>query len=68
VRVTEDRLAAIREISSRVTGASYEDVARTPFALIGTYGEMTAQLRAQASQDRRFGAAKRAGAQPRQRR
>lgn len=45
----EDRLAAIREISSRVTSASYEDVARTPFVLIGTHGEMTAQLRAQAS-------------------
>jgi probable F420-dependent oxidoreductase len=50
VRVTEDRPAAIRKISSRIPGASDEDVARTPFVLIGTYAEMAAQLRAQASQ------------------
>jgi probable F420-dependent oxidoreductase len=49
VRATGDRPAAIREISSRVTGASDEDVARTPFALIGTHSDMAAQLRSQAS-------------------
>jgi probable F420-dependent oxidoreductase len=48
VRVTQDRPAAIREISGRIAGASEDDVARTPFVLIGTYAEMAAQLSSQA--------------------
>ena len=50
VVVTEDREAAIEEISSRITGASADDVAHTPFVLIGTYEAMAAQLRSQADE------------------
>jgi alkanesulfonate monooxygenase SsuD/methylene tetrahydromethanopterin reductase-like flavin-dependent oxidoreductase (luciferase family) len=49
VAVTKDRAAAIQEISSDAPGASADDIAHTPFALIGTHEEMAAQLRAQAS-------------------
>ena len=48
VAVTDDREAAIREIASRIPGASADDVARTPFALIGSHEAMAAQLHAQA--------------------
>jgi alkanesulfonate monooxygenase SsuD/methylene tetrahydromethanopterin reductase-like flavin-dependent oxidoreductase (luciferase family) len=48
VVVTEDRQAATRETSTRVPGASDQDIARTPYALIGTYAEMADQLRTQA--------------------
>jgi ABC-type nitrate/sulfonate/bicarbonate transport system substrate-binding protein len=37
VRFTEDRPAAIAEISAEIPGASAEDVAGTPFLLIGSY-------------------------------
>ncbi len=50
VRVTQDRAASIEEISGRIPGASAQDVARTPFLLIGTHEEMAAQLRAQAEE------------------
>jgi alkanesulfonate monooxygenase SsuD/methylene tetrahydromethanopterin reductase-like flavin-dependent oxidoreductase (luciferase family) len=50
VQVTQERDAAIQKISSRLPGASADDLARTPFALIGTYQEMAAQLHAQADE------------------
>ncbi len=50
VVVTEDREAAIGEISSRIPGASADDVAHTPFALVGNYEAMAAQLRSQADE------------------
>jgi probable F420-dependent oxidoreductase len=50
VEVTQDRDAAMQEISSRLPGASADDLARTPFALIGTHQAMAAQLRAQADE------------------
>ena len=49
VAVTGDRAAAAEEISRDISGASAGDIAQTPFVLIGSYGEMAAQLRAQAS-------------------
>jgi probable F420-dependent oxidoreductase len=50
VSVTGNRAASIQEISGRIRGASADDVARTPFLLIGSYAEMAAQLRAQAEE------------------
>jgi probable F420-dependent oxidoreductase len=50
VRLTGDRAAAIQEISAKITGATAEDVARTPFLLIGTHEEMAAQLVRQAEE------------------
>lgn len=50
VEVTQERDAAIQKISGRLPGASADDLARTPFALIGTYQEMAAQLHAQADE------------------
>lgn len=50
VTVTGNRTASIQEISGRIPGASADDVARTPFLLIGSYAEMAAQLRAQAEE------------------
>ena len=52
VQATGDRDTAVEEISQRFPRASAEDVASTPFALIGTPEQMAAQLRAQA---REFG-------------
>jgi probable F420-dependent oxidoreductase len=49
VAVTEDREAMVQEISSDAPGASAHDIAHTPFALIGTYEEMAAQMQTQAS-------------------
>jgi probable F420-dependent oxidoreductase len=46
VTVTEDRDAVISQIADRMATAP-ADVARTPFALIGTHAEMAAQLRRQ---------------------
>ena len=40
----------IREIASRIPGASADEVARTPFALIGSHEAMAAQMRAQADE------------------
>ena len=50
VEVTGNRTAALEEISARIPGALPEDVARTPFLLIGSHEEMAAQLRAQAEE------------------
>lgn len=49
VRVTADRAAAIEQLSARIPGASAEDVARSPFVLIGSHEEMARQLVAQAA-------------------
>jgi len=49
VAVAEDREAAVQEISSDAVGASADDIAQTPFVLIGTHEEMAAQMQAQAS-------------------
>jgi probable F420-dependent oxidoreductase len=50
VRVTDDRVGAIQEISGRIPGASAEDVAHTPFVLIGSHEAIAAQLRTQAEE------------------
>jgi probable F420-dependent oxidoreductase len=50
VTVTDDRDAAVREITDRIPGASAGDVASTPFVLVGSYEEMAAQLRVQAEE------------------
>jgi alkanesulfonate monooxygenase SsuD/methylene tetrahydromethanopterin reductase-like flavin-dependent oxidoreductase (luciferase family) len=50
VTVTGDRDAAIRDISSRLPGASADDIAHTPFVLAGSHQAMAGQLRAQAGE------------------
>jgi probable F420-dependent oxidoreductase len=50
VTVTEDRDAAVRRIADRMAITPPADVARTPFALIGTHAEMAAQLRRQSEE------------------
>jgi probable F420-dependent oxidoreductase len=50
VRVTGDRAAVIEELSGRVSGASPDDIASTPFVLIGSHEEMARQLVTQAEQ------------------
>jgi alkanesulfonate monooxygenase SsuD/methylene tetrahydromethanopterin reductase-like flavin-dependent oxidoreductase (luciferase family) len=50
VTVTEDRASSLNEISGSILGASAEDVARTPFLLVGTYEQMAAQLLGQAEE------------------
>lgn len=50
VIVTGDRSGSIEELAGRLTGASAEDVAETPFVLIGTVEEMAAQMRRQAEE------------------
>jgi probable F420-dependent oxidoreductase len=50
VRLTGDRAAAAREISAKITGATEQDVAGTPFLLIGSHEEMAAQLVRQAGE------------------
>jgi probable F420-dependent oxidoreductase len=50
VRVTENRAAAVEEISAELAGATADDVSRTPFLLIGSHAEMAAQLRRQAEE------------------
>jgi probable F420-dependent oxidoreductase len=50
VTVTEDRAAAAAKTIEQIAGASADDVAHTPFALIGTHEEMAAQLRRQAEE------------------
>ena len=50
VRVTQDRESAVEEISALIPGASTEDVARTPFLLIGNHEEIAAQLLRQAEE------------------
>ena len=48
VMATGDRAGWIEESSGRFPGVTAQDIARTPFLLIGTYEEMAAQLLAQA--------------------
>jgi probable F420-dependent oxidoreductase len=50
VTVTEDRAAVAGHIASGVAGVSADDVVWTPFALIGTHGEMAAQMRRQSEE------------------
>jgi probable F420-dependent oxidoreductase len=50
VTVTGDRDAAIQDISGRLPGASADDVAHSPFVLVGSHEAMAAQLRAQAEE------------------
>jgi hypothetical protein len=50
VKLTADRAAAIEEISAQVPSASAEDLARTPFLLIGSHEEMAAQVVTQAEE------------------
>ena len=50
VRVTGDRAAALEDVSAEIRGASPEDVARTPFLLIGSHDEMAAQMLRQAEE------------------
>jgi probable F420-dependent oxidoreductase len=50
VTVTGDRAAAAAQTSEQIAGASADDVAHTPFALIGTHEEMAAQMRRQAEE------------------
>lgn len=47
VEVTDNRTAAIEEVTAEIPGASAEDVAQTPFLLIGSYEEMAAQILSQ---------------------
>ena len=48
VEVTDNRAASLEKISAEIPGASAEDVAKTPFLLVGSYEEMAAQLVSQA--------------------
>jgi len=50
VRLTGDRAAAAAEIAAEIAGATAEDVAGTPFLLIGSHEEMAAQLVRQAGE------------------
>lgn len=50
VRFAEDRAAAIEEISAQIPGASADEVAHTPFLLIGSHEQMAAQLIMQAEE------------------
>jgi alkanesulfonate monooxygenase SsuD/methylene tetrahydromethanopterin reductase-like flavin-dependent oxidoreductase (luciferase family) len=47
VRATSDRAAAIEELTARFAGVPAEDIARTPFLLIGSHEEMASQMLAQ---------------------
>ena len=49
VRETDDRDAALADLSAEI-GAPVDDLAGTPFVLVGTEDEMVAQLRHQASE------------------
>jgi probable F420-dependent oxidoreductase len=48
VQVTDDRTAAIEELTARIPGAAAEEISRTPFVLIGNHEEMARQLVTQA--------------------
>jgi alkanesulfonate monooxygenase SsuD/methylene tetrahydromethanopterin reductase-like flavin-dependent oxidoreductase (luciferase family) len=50
VEVTENRTAAIEALSQRIPGATAQDLAHTPFLLIGTREEMAAQMLKQAEE------------------
>jgi len=47
---TSDRAGSIEEICAKIPGASPEDIAHTPFLLIGSYEEMADQLLTQAEE------------------
>ena len=49
VSVTADRAAAAEEISRVVPGPSAQDVAQSPFTLLGTHEQIADQLRRQAA-------------------
>ena len=44
VDVTGNRTGAIDDLSTKIAGATTEDLARTPFLLIGSHEEMAAQM------------------------
>jgi alkanesulfonate monooxygenase SsuD/methylene tetrahydromethanopterin reductase-like flavin-dependent oxidoreductase (luciferase family) len=48
VTVTDDRAAALRQASERLAGTTPEELAGSPYVLIGSYEEMAGQLRRQA--------------------
>ncbi|HXT87645.1 MAG TPA: LLM class flavin-dependent oxidoreductase [Trebonia sp.] len=50
VEVTENRTAAIEALSARIPGATAQDLAHTPFLLIGTPEAMAAQMLTQAEE------------------
>jgi probable F420-dependent oxidoreductase len=50
VTVTEDRAAAIEQISARIPDVSAEDATRVPFLLIGSHEQMAAQMLRQAEE------------------
>jgi alkanesulfonate monooxygenase SsuD/methylene tetrahydromethanopterin reductase-like flavin-dependent oxidoreductase (luciferase family) len=50
VAVTDDRDTTIRQIADRIPGGSADDIAHTPYALIGSHQAMAAQLHAQADE------------------
>ena len=50
VDVTENRTAAIEALAARIPGATAQDLAHTPFLLIGTREEMAAQMLKQAEE------------------
>ena len=50
VTVTDDRDAALAEVGAEIPSAAAEDLAQTPFLLIGSYQQMAAQLRRQAAE------------------
>jgi len=50
VAVTDDRDAALAELAAEVPGASPQDLAVTPFLLIGSPRQLADQLRRQASE------------------
>lgn len=50
VQVTEDRPAALADLAAELPSASLDDLAQTPFVLIGTIAEMAAQLRRQSEE------------------
>jgi hypothetical protein len=50
VEVTGNRTAAIDDLSTKIAGATTQDLARTPFLLIGSHEEMAAQILSQAEE------------------
>jgi probable F420-dependent oxidoreductase len=50
VEVTGDRTAAIEHLSTKIAGATTQDLARTPFLLIGSHEEIAAQMLSQAEE------------------
>jgi probable F420-dependent oxidoreductase len=50
VVTTSDRAGSIEELSAKIPGASPEDIAHTPFLLIGSHEEMAGQMLTQAEE------------------